>query len=418
MKAIVIAGAGDNFCSGGDVHEIIGPLTKLDKAGLLTFTQLTGDLVKAMRACLQPVIAAIDGVTVQHAARFSAMASDGFVWERRAAKLHSSSPKVGLAGCDMGACAILPRIIGQGRASELLFTGRSMLGDEAERWGFLNRMCTSEELMPEAMSLAAGLASGPTFAHSITKKMLHEEWNMGVDQAIDAEAEATAICMTTNGFSLCGYACVRQQAETGIQGRLRVPSFPHLDWPFFEPRHKTLAIELDRWATSNLAHDHGSNVDDACRGLVRQLGAAGWLNHAIGGTSYGATSEAIDTRAICLIRETLARHSGLADFAFAMQGLGSGAITLFGNAKQKKKYLPRVAKGEAISAFALSELNAGSDVAAMQCEARREGDGYVLNGDKTWISNGGIADFYVVFARTGEAEGSRGVSALKSRRFR
>jgi acyl-CoA dehydrogenase len=191
-----------------------------------------------------------------------------------------------------------------------------------------------------------------------------------------------------------------------------MPSSPHLYWPFFEARHKSLATELGRWASANLSHDRESNVDDVCRGLVRQLGAAGWLNHAIGGTTYGATSEAIDTRAICLIRETLARHSGLADFAFAMQGLGSGAITLFGSAEQKKKYLPRVAEGEAIAAFALSELNAGSDVAAMQCEARRDGDGYILNGDKTWISNGGIADFYVVFARTGEAEGSRGVSAF------
>ncbi len=191
-----------------------------------------------------------------------------------------------------------------------------------------------------------------------------------------------------------------------------MPSSPHLDWPFFEPHHKTLAAELDQWASTHLSGDHSGNVDNACRELVRQLGTAGWLNHAIGGKSYGATSEAIDTRAICLIRETLARHAGLADFAFAMQGLGSGAITLFGTAEQKKKYLPRVVRGEAIAAFALSELNAGSDVAAMQCDARRDGDGYILNGAKTWISNGGIADFYVVFARTGEGEGSRGVSAF------
>lgn len=189
-------------------------------------------------------------------------------------------------------------------------------------------------------------------------------------------------------------------------------SSPHLDWPFFDPRHKTLATELERWTSAHLAHDHGSNVDEACRNFVRQFGAAGWLNHAIAGKTYGATSETIDTRAICLIRETLARHSGLADFAFAMQGLGSGAITLFGTAEQKRKYLPRVAKGEAIAAFALSELHAGSDVAAMQCEARRDGDAYVLNGDKTWISNGGIADFYIVFTRTGEGEGSRGISAF------
>jgi acyl-CoA dehydrogenase len=191
-----------------------------------------------------------------------------------------------------------------------------------------------------------------------------------------------------------------------------VPSSAHLDWPFFEPRHKALALELDRWASSQLATEHDDNVDEVCRKLVRQLGEDNWLKHAVGGRSYGGISDTIDTRAICLIRETLARHSGLADFAFAMQGLGSGAITLFGTDEQKQSYLPRVATGGAIAAFALSELNAGSDVAALQCQARRDGNDYILNGEKTWISNGGIADFYIVFARTGEAEGSRGVSAF------
>jgi enoyl-CoA hydratase/carnithine racemase len=209
VKAIVITGAGDNFCSGGDVHDIIGPLTKLDKAGLLAFTQLTGDLVKAMRACPQPVIAAIDGICVG-AGAILAMASDIRLGTSRC-KIAFLFTRVGLAGCDMGACAILPRIIGQGRASELLFTGRNMLGDEAERWGFLNRLCTSEALMPEAMSVAGGLASGPTFAHAMTKKMLHEEWNMGVDQAIDAEAEAQATCMTTNDFHRAYHAFVNKQ---------------------------------------------------------------------------------------------------------------------------------------------------------------------------------------------------------------
>ena len=153
-------------------------------------------------------------------------------------------------------------------------------------------------------------------------------------------------------------------------------------------------------------------MDDACRSLVKKLGAAGWLRHAIGGTAYGAAQEIIDTRAVCLLRETLARHSGLADFAFAMQGLGSGAMTLHGTEAQKSAYLPRVAAGEAIAAFALTEPEAGSDVAAMRCAAKSDGDGYVLDGEKTFISNGGIADFYVVFARTGEADGARGLSAL------
>jgi acyl-CoA dehydrogenase len=193
-------------------------------------------------------------------------------------------------------------------------------------------------------------------------------------------------------------------------------SSSHLDWPFLEPRHKTLATELDLWAGRALSddlQDHSVRaVDDACRNLVRQLGEGGWLKYAIGGTAYGASADAIDTRAVCLIRETLARHSGLADFAFAMQGLGSGAISIFGSPKQKGRYLPCVAKGTAIAAFAISEPDAGSDVAALQCAARKDGDTYVINGEKTWISNGGIADFYVVFARTGEAAGAKGISAF------
>jgi alkylation response protein AidB-like acyl-CoA dehydrogenase len=186
----------------------------------------------------------------------------------------------------------------------------------------------------------------------------------------------------------------------------------YLDWPFFEPRHAELTRNLDAWAAQNIAHAHGSDVDAECRTLVRQLGEGGWLRHAVGGAAHGGAGEAIDTRSICLIRETLARYSGLADFAFAMQGLGSGAISLAGSAEQKARWLPRVARGEAIAAFALSEPEAGSDVAALSCAARADGDSYVLDGEKTWISNGGIADFYVVFARTGEAPGSRGISAF------
>ncbi|AVR95964.1 acyl-CoA dehydrogenase family protein [Pseudoduganella armeniaca] len=189
----------------------------------------------------------------------------------------------------------------------------------------------------------------------------------------------------------------------------------YLDWPFFAAHHAQLERTLDEWAGRELAHVHaqyGKDVDGACRDIVRRLGEGGWLRHAVGGTAHGGAGEAIDTRALCLIRETLARHEGLADFAFAMQGLGSGAISLFGTPAQREDYLPRVARGEAIAAFALSEPQAGSDVAAMACVAEADGDGYVLNGEKTWISNGGIADFYVVFARTGEAPGARGISAF------
>ena len=186
----------------------------------------------------------------------------------------------------------------------------------------------------------------------------------------------------------------------------------HLDWPFFDDKHRLLARELDAWAAQHVAHEHGPDVDAQCKALVRTLGDAGWLRHAVGGVDHGGAADAIDTRAICLIRETLARHSGLADFAFAMQGLGSGAISLAGTTAQKQRYLGRVARGDAIAAFALSEPEAGSDVAAMSCAARIDGDHIVLDGEKTWISNGGIADFYVVFARSGEAPGSRGISAF------
>ncbi len=184
----------------------------------------------------------------------------------------------------------------------------------------------------------------------------------------------------------------------------------HLDWPFFEARHGVLARELDAWAARNLADAHGDDVDAVCRALVARLGQGGWLRHAVGGMAHGGAHDAIDTRAICLIREVLARHAGLADFAFAMQGLGGGAISLFGSDAQRRAWLPRVADGSAIAAFALSEPQAGSDVAALQCAARRDGEAWVLDGEKTWISNGGIADFYIVFARTGgngERKGGR-----------
>ncbi|HSW18548.1 MAG TPA: acyl-CoA dehydrogenase family protein [Ramlibacter sp.] len=186
----------------------------------------------------------------------------------------------------------------------------------------------------------------------------------------------------------------------------------HLAWPFFEQRHRDLQPELDAWAAANARNVHGPDVDTDCRRLVRLLGQAGWLAHAVGGRDWGGAADTIDTRSICLVRETLARHNGLADFAFAMQGLGSGAISLAGAESQKAQWLPRVARGQSIAAFALSEAEAGSDVAAMRCAARIEGDHYVLNGEKTWISNGGIADIYVVFARTGEAPGARGISAF------
>ena len=198
VKAIVLTGAGGNFCSGGDVFEIIEPLLGKDMKGLLEFTQMTGDTVKAMRACPQPIVAVIDGICVG-AGAILAMASDIRLGTAEA-KVAFLFNRVGLAGCDMGACAILPRIIGQGRASELLFTGRTMGGEEAERWGFFNRLVAPAEVLAEAETLAARLADGPTFANAMTKKMLHMEWSMGVDEAIDQEALSQAICMQTEDY--------------------------------------------------------------------------------------------------------------------------------------------------------------------------------------------------------------------------
>ncbi|MEY3063073.1 MAG: Acyl-CoA dehydrogenase [Pseudomonadota bacterium] len=194
-------------------------------------------------------------------------------------------------------------------------------------------------------------------------------------------------------------------------------SASHLAWPFFDEAHRVFKTQLQDWTSKQFSDQHGHDesrdaIDRECVSLVKALGQGGWLKPAIAGKAHGGASEVMDTRTICLLREELAWHHGLADFAFAMQGLGSGAISLKGTPEQQAAYLPRVAKGEALAAFALSEPDAGSDVAAMQCSALATADGYRLNGLKTWISNGGIADFYVVFARTGEAPGARGISAF------
>ena len=198
IKVIVIAGAGGNFCSGGDVHDIIGPLVAMDMKELLAFTRMTGDLVKAMLHCGKPIVAALDGIAAG-AGAIIAMASDLRVATPRAQTAFLFN-RVGLAGADMGACAILPRIIGQGRAAELLYTGRAMTAQEGEAWGFFNKLCAPETLEQDALALAHRIASGPTFANGITKTQLVQEWSMSLDQAIEAEAQAQAICMQTKDF--------------------------------------------------------------------------------------------------------------------------------------------------------------------------------------------------------------------------
>jgi enoyl-CoA hydratase/carnithine racemase len=213
VKAVVMTGAGGNFCSGGDVHEIIGPLVEMqragDMAGLLAFTRMTGDLVKAMRACPQPIVAAVDGVCAG-AGAILAMASDLRFGTARS-KVAFLFVRVGLAGADMGACNMLPRIIGAGRAAELLYTGRSIGGGEAERWGFYNRLCEPDALLNDAQSMAKSLADGPTFAHAMTKRCIHQEWSMGIDEAIEAEAQAQALCMQTKDYARAYEAFVKKE---------------------------------------------------------------------------------------------------------------------------------------------------------------------------------------------------------------
>ena len=209
VKAVVIVGDGGNFCSGGDVHEIIGPLVALKAPELLMFTRMTGELVKMMRTCPQPIIAAVDGICAG-AGAIMAMASDMRLGTARS-KTAFLFNRVGLAGCDMGACAFLPRLIGQGRASELLYTGRSLGGEEGERWGFFNRLSEPEAVLADAQKLAADMAAGPSFANGITKTMLHQEWAMTIEQAIEAEAQAQALCMLTEDFARAYNAFVAKQ---------------------------------------------------------------------------------------------------------------------------------------------------------------------------------------------------------------
>jgi enoyl-CoA hydratase/carnithine racemase len=209
VDVIVFLPNGGNFCSGGDVHDIIGPLVDMDMKGLLAFTRMTGDLVKAMLNCGKPIVSAVDGVAVGAGAIIT-MASD-IRLATPEAKTAFLFTRVGLAGCDMGACAMLPRIIGQGRAAELLYTGRTMSAEEGERWGYYNRLVPAGELEAEALTLARQLASGPTFAHGITKTQLNQEWSMGLDQAIEAEAQAQAICMQTKDFERAYRAFVAKE---------------------------------------------------------------------------------------------------------------------------------------------------------------------------------------------------------------
>ena len=260
-------------------------------------------------------------------------------------------------------------------------------------------------MLAEAYALADELANGPSIAHCVTKRQLDAEWNMSIEQALEAEARAQARCMETKDFHRA-YEAFANKAEAGVQGRL-MPDRGFLAWPFFEPKHRELAEELETWCDGRFDDAEPSTRTPPAVRWCAEYGAAGFLKLTVGDADHRP-----DVRSLALCREILARHHGLADFAFAMQGLGSGAISLFGTVEQKREWLPKVARGEAIAAFAMTEPECGSDAANMQTSAMRDGNEWVLVGEKTLISNGGIADFYVTFARTGEGEGARGLSAF------
>ena len=400
VRAVVFAPNGGNFSSGGDVHDIIGPLTKMNMKELLAFTRMTGDLVKAMINCGKPIIAAVDGVCAG-AGAIIAMASDLRIAtpEAKTAFLFN---RVGLAGCDMGACAILPRIIGQGRAAELLYLGRSMSAEEGAAWGYFNKVVPAGELLDTAQGLARRIADGPSWANMMTKTMLAQEWSMSRSNRPSRPRRRRRRSACRGRIStapIMRSSPRKNRCSRAIDGRPELSQLALLRRP---PPRAGDGGRAFRQRPEQRSWRCGCGLPCPCC----RLGEAGIAAHS------GAEDGLMDVRTLCLIRETLARHDGLADFAFAMQGLGTGAISLFGSPEQKAEWLPRTRAGKAISAFALTEPGSGSDVAANTMSATLDGNHYVLNGQKTWISNGGIADVYTVFARTGEAPGAKGMSAF------
>ena len=357
IKAIVLTGAGEHFCSGGDVHEIIGPLTTASPERLLEFTQMTGDLVKAMRACPQPIVAAIDG-TCAGAGAILAMASDLRFGTRRS-KVAFLFVRVGLSGADMGACAMLPRIVGLGRASQLLYTGDAISGERALEWGFYNELCepgrpararprvrSDHRRRADARARRDEAHAGPRMGASARRGDRCGSTSAG---GVHADARLPARLRS-----------VRREADTGVRRQLN----DRLAWPFFDEEHRAFAALVARHLESAAPLDDERDADASCRAWVRELAGAGILRACVP-DFYGGLRAVLDVRTLCLAREALAYHSAFADFAFAMQGLGSGAVTLFGSAELQRRFLPAVAEGRAIAAFALSEREAGSDVAAI-----------------------------------------------------
>ncbi len=400
VRVVVITGSGRAFCSGGDVEDIIGALFARDFRGLLEFTRMTCDVVREIRACRKPVIGALNG-TVAGAGAVIATACDLRV-AAESAKIAYLFTRVGLSGADMGAAWMLPRIVGLAKASELLMTGDFISAQEAHRIGLYNRVVPDGEALPAALELARKLSKGPSFAIEITKDALGREAAMDLPSALEAEAQIQAALMMHPDFRESYDAFVaKREAEVPVRAVDTAGVRALLD-----ERHATWAAEVSAFARSALAPRPEPEGDAAGRVEARALLAA------MGAARVFAPIGARDLRGCCLAREAVAAASPLADAVWALQGLGITPLLLAGSEEQKERWVARGLAGDAMGAFAITEPEAGSDVASLTTRATRDGDAWVLDGRKCLISNAGIADWYVTFASTDPERGSRGITAF------
>jgi enoyl-CoA hydratase/carnithine racemase len=382
------------------VFEIIGPLVEMDTKGLTAFTRMTGELVKAMRAAPQPIVAAVEGICAG-AGAIIAMASD-LRLAAPGARVAFLFNKVGLAGCDMGACAILPRIVGQGRASELLYTGRFMSAEEGERWGFFSRVVEPAQLLGEAQGLARMIGAGPTYANTMTKRMLAMEWAMSVEEAIEAEAVAQALCMTTEDFARA-YRAFAAREKPVFRG------LTMSDAPSSPGRSSRTARRLRRScgagrrsSTPRRPHDV-----DASAGARARLGEAGWLR-ALCRRPMAGSFPSFDVRTLCLPRDPGLQRARR--FRLRHAGLGTGPITLFGSRRSRRATCRAWREARPSRPSPCPSRRPDPTSPRWHHRGARTGRPCAHRRRKTWISNGGIADHYVVFARTGEAPGAKGLS--------
>ena len=397
VRAVVLTGEGKGFCSGGDVNAIIGELFQRDMPGLLEFTRMTCEVIRNMRQLRKPIVAAINGIAAG-AGAVLALASDLRIASDKA-KIAFLFSKVGLAGADMGAAFLLPRVVGLGRATELLYLGDTLDAPTAERYGLFNRVVPHDQLMVEARALAERLAAGPSFALGLTKEALNEDAFDGSGERARSRSAHPGHVYEDRGLPRGLRGVCRQEAGP-LRGALMRLTF---DSPLLEDRHREWGKRAA--AIAPALPVEGDDVLALGRAAVAMLSGSGLFEAAV-----PEPHQSVEVRSLCAIREELAACSGLADSIFAVQGLGAQPVALGGSKELQAKLLPAAARGERVLAFALTEPDAGSDVASLSTYAQKKGDTYVLHGRKRFISNAGLADGYTVFART--SEGPKGISAF------